>query len=314
MGLGKKIEDVKAFLREDIWQINLDDLSKMKARLIKDGRVVLLMLKTFSAQKIGFQSVALSFFCTMAAIPFLAFAFVVTGGFGLDKYITEFLVENIDNEQITAYILDFAENIIDTAKSSAVGLISALLFIWLVIWMMICVERVFNNVWRVTKARAWYKSFGVDVAIMILSPFVVILFFTGSVVYSNILDLLMPDQIAFSEGLRTLIGWLIFGVFSIMIISAMYKFIPSCKVRYRNAFKAAVLSGAAFTILQYLYLETQVFVTRLNAIYGAIAAIPLFMFWLNFGWYIILLGSELSYAYQNVDKYLLTSQNDEQPF
>lgn len=84
MGLGKKIEDVKAFLSEDIWQINLDDLSKMKARLVKDGRVVLLMLKTFSAQKIGFQSVALSFFCTMAAIPFLAFAFVVTGGFGLE--------------------------------------------------------------------------------------------------------------------------------------------------------------------------------------------------------------------------------------
>ena len=31
------------------------------------------------------------------------------------------------------------------------GMISALVFVWLVIWMMICVERVFNNVWRVRK-------------------------------------------------------------------------------------------------------------------------------------------------------------------
>jgi membrane protein len=46
-----------------------------------------------------------------------------------------------------------------------------------------------------------------------------------------------------------------------------------------------------------------VFVTRLNAIYGAFAAVPLFMFWLNIGWYIILIGAELAYAFQHVDEY-----------
>ena len=83
------------------------------------------------------------------------------------------------------------------------------------------------------------------------------------------------------------------------------KFIPNHKVQYSNALRAAVLSGLVFTILQYLYLETQLFVTRLNAVYGAVAAIPLFMFWMNFGWFIILFGAELSYAYQNVDNYNL---------
>ena len=67
--------------------------------------------------------------------------------------------------------------------------------------------------------------------------------------------------------------------------------------------KAAIFSGPLFTLLQYLFLETQIFVTRLNSIYGAVAAIPLFMFWLNFGWFIILLGAELSYAFQNVNNY-----------
>ena len=67
--------------------------------------------------------------------------------------------------------------------------------------------------------------------------------------------------------------------------------------------RAAAVSALAFTLLQYLYLETQLFVTRLNMVYGAVAAIPLFMFWMNFGWFIILFGSELSYAFQNVDDY-----------
>jgi len=90
---------------------------------------------------------------------------------------------------------------------------------------------------------------------------------------------------------------------AILTFSAMYKFIPNAKVDYSNALRAAVLSGAAFTVVQYLYLETQVFVTRLNAIYGAFAAVPLFMVWINMGWFIILIGAELSYAFQHVDNY-----------
>ena len=71
------------------------------------------------------------------------------------------------------------------------------------------------------------------------------------------------------------------------------------------ALSAAAISSLAFTIVQYLYLETQMFVSRMNAVYGVFAAIPLFMVWLNIGWFIVLLGSELSYVFQNVDNYPL---------
>ena len=53
----------------------------------------------------------------------------------------------------------------------------------------------------------------------------------------------------------------------------------------------------------------QMFVSRMNAVYGVFAAIPLFMVWLNIGWFIILLGSELSYVFQNVDNYPLEDLN-----
>lgn len=279
----------------------------MRAHFIKDLRVLVVTIKTFSAEKIGFQAVALSFFCTMAAVPFMAVAFAITGGLGLEDTLKQLLVSNIPNQQAVDTLFGYAQNVIDTAQSSPVGLVSALLFTWLVLWMMMCVESVFNNVWRVNKSRNIFKRLTFYLVIMGLSPFVVLLFFTGAIVYSNVLDVLVPD-VAFSENIKNFLGWVVFAAVSVMTFSAMYKFIPNHYVRYKDALKAALLSGVLFTILQYLFLETQIFVSRLNTIYGAVAAIPLFMFWLNFGWFIILIGAELSYAFQNVDNYNLDTE------
>ena len=303
----KKIRKVRSFLSEDIWNENLNNLSRMRAHFIKDLRVLVVTIKTFSAEKIGFQAVALSFFCTMAAVPFMAVAFAITGGLGLEDTLKQLLVSNIPNQQAVDTLFGYAQNVIDTAQSSPVGLVSALLFTWLVLWMMMCVESVFNNVWRVNKSRNIFKRLTFYLVIMGLSPFVVLLFFAGAIVYSNGLDVLVP-AVVFSENIKNFLGWVVFAAVSVMTFSAMYKFIPNHYVRYKDALKAALLSGVLFTILQYLFLETQIFVSRLNTIYGAVAAIPLFMFWLNFGWFIILIGAELSYAFQNVDNYNLDTE------
>ena len=244
----------------------------------------------------------------MAAVPFIAIAFFITGGLGLEGTLKGVLSAHITNQQAIDTLFGFAENIINTAQSSPVGLVSAILFAWLVIWMMMCVESVFNNVWKVNKSRNFLKRMSFYMVILVLSPFVILLFFSGSIIYSNILDVLVPNQIAFSDNIKTFLGWLIFAVVSVFTFSAMYKFIPNHIVNYRNALKAALFSGPVFTAMQYLFLETQIFVSRLNTIYGAVAAIPLFMFWLNFGWFIILIGAEFSYAFQNVDNYNLDTK------
>ncbi len=294
---------IKNFLRDDIWNIDLGELSQAKARFVKYLKVVIITIKTFSAQKIGFQAVALSFFSTMSVVPFIAVAVAVTGGFGLSGKLKDLLYHNFENsEQIIDAVLNSAENIISTAQSSIMGLISALLFVWIVIWMMVSVERVFNNVWKVQKSRRLLKRVPFYLAVLLISPFVIMVFFAGSFVYSNALEYLGLDMEALSA-FKTLLTWVLFAAVAILTFSAMYKFIPNAKVDYSNALRAAVLSGAAFTVVQYLYLETQVFVTRLNAIYGAFAAVPLFMVWINMGWFIILIGAELSYAFQHVDNY-----------
>lgn len=294
---------IRNFIKDEIWDIDLAELSKAKARFVKYLKVVIITIRTFSAQKIGFQAVALSFFSTMSVVPFIAVAVAVTGGFGLSGKLKDLLYRNFENSQQTIdAVLSWAENIISTAQSSVMGLISALLFLWIVIWMMMSVERVFNNVWKVQKSRNLLKRVPFYLAVLFISPFVIMVFFAGSFLYSNALEYLGLDMDALST-FKTLLTWILFAVMAVFTFSAMYKFIPNAKVYYSNALRAAVLSGTAFTVMQYLYLETQVFVTRLNAIYGAFAAVPLFMVWINIGWFIILIGAELSYAFQNVDNY-----------
>lgn len=298
-------ERFRNFFSDEIWRVDLEEISRAKASFIKNIKVIIITIKTFSAEKIGFQAVALSFFGTMAVVPFVAVAFAVTDGFGLSDSLKALLYANFaDHQDIIDTLLTFANNIIATAQSSTMGFVSALVFVWLVIWMMICVERVFNNVWRVRKSRNIFKRMGFYLAILFIAPFVMMLFFSGSIVYTNAFKSIGLDM-AEMQIISSLLAWVLFYVIATLTFSAMYKFIPNYKVKYVHAFRAALISGLAFTVLQYLYLETQIFVTRLNMVYGAVAAIPLFMFWMNFGWFIILFGAELSYAFQNVDNYNL---------
>ena len=301
--LTKKTYRLKRFIKDDIWELELEELSKARARFIKYLKVMMITIKTFSSEKIGFQAVALSFFSTMSVIPFVAIVFAITGGFGLADKLKEFLYDYFNNsQQIIDTVLGFAQNIIDTAQSSAVGLVSALLFFWIVIWMMLNVEKVFNNVWRVQKSRNLFRRLSVIIAMLLVSPFIVLVFFGGSFVYSHALGYLGLNIESFNT-FKTILSWSLFGALATFTFSAMYKFIPNAPVDYPNALRAAAYSGIAFTVMQYLYLETQVFVTRLNGIYGAFAAVPLFMIWINIGWFIILIGAELSYAFQHVDSY-----------
>ena len=294
---------LKNFLRDDIWELELEELSKARARFVKYMKVLIITIKTFSAEKIGFQAVALSFFSTMSVVPFIAIVFAVTGGLGLADKLETLLYSYFENSQQTIdFIIKAAGNIIETSLGGGMGLVSGLLFVWIVVWMMLSVERVFNNVWKVRKSRNIFKRVSYILAMLMIAPFVMIVFFSGNIMYSHLLQSIGLDPESFGI-LKTFISWTLFALIVTFTFSAMYKFIPNAYVKYGNALIAAIPAAIAFTLVNYLYLETQVLVTRLNAVYGVFAAVPLFMVWINVGWYIILIGSELSYAFQHVDNY-----------
>lgn len=294
---------VKKFFKEDIWVLDLESLSKAKARLVKYLKVMLITLKTFASERIGFQAVALSFFSTMSVVPFIAIIIAITGGLGIENYLKYILYQYFDNSQQTIdTIIGFADNIIATAQSGLMGLFSALVFFYAVLALMLNVERVFNNVWMVDKSRNMIKRLTYAISMLLLSPFIILVFFAGSFVYSKIVDILGFDWETYGV-LKKILMWAAFGAVVTFVLSAMYKFVPNAKVKYGNALKAAIPAGIIFTLVQFGYIETQVFVSRLSAVFGAFTAVPMFMAWINLGWYIILIGAQLSYAFQNVDTY-----------
>lgn len=308
-----KIREIYVFLAKDIWFFDMEDLSHPAAACANAYKFCSAMIRDFGVKKIGIMSASLSYFCAMAVVPFIAVCFALTGGLGLQDKVYEILYNNIDDPYIIQLVTDAADNIINSAEKGGFGLISALLFVWLVIWMMNRVEKVFNDIWRVgdktvvksersRRRRNSITSYGVDLTILFFAPFMILLFFSGSIVYSQVLDIVIPNNIGFSNEIKSFMGWLIFALISILVLSAMYKYIPSTKVLYKNAFKGAIVAGIAFTVLQFLYLETQVLVTRVNAVYGTIAAIPLLLVWMRFGWLITVLGGQISYSLQNKDK------------
>ena len=305
----RRIKNVSGKLFSDqLWELNMESLSGARRRIVRFIKLIRITFNEFAEQKMGFQCVALSYFSALAIVPFAAFIFAVGGGLGVGDKLSE-LAHRIlpTNPEFIDTVLDKADNIIHIARSGVVGVIGAFAFLWTIIWLFFQIERVFNNVWGIRKIpRKLYTRFSFYFLAMFLAPFVVLIFGAGIAVYSNITGLIgLRVHIAEVSGIITFLGWLVFYILAVFTFSAMYKFIPAPTVRYRNAFIAALVSAFVFVLFQFVYLKTQIFVTRLNAVYGVLAAIPLFLMWLNYSWQIVIYGAQLCYGIQNVDSYYI---------
>ncbi|MDO5443779.1 MAG: YhjD/YihY/BrkB family envelope integrity protein, partial [Bacteroidia bacterium] len=152
MNVDKIVSDAKQLFTDQLWELNMDSLSNAKKRLVKFIKLTRITFDEFAENRMGFQCVALSYFTALAIVPFAAFIFAVSGGLGLADKLSGLLHQIIpaDPEFIDT-ILDKAGNIINTAQSGWVGVISALAFFWTILWLMFQTERVFNNVWKIRK-------------------------------------------------------------------------------------------------------------------------------------------------------------------
>lgn len=281
-------------------------MENRKRKFIKWGKrqlkIVAFTLDNYSKLGLNWQAVALSFFSTMAVVPFIALMFSITDGFGLSNILNELIHKYFSDQDIVNLFLGFADNILATTEKNIYGVVSFGVFLWLVVWLLLCVERSFNTIWFVETSRIWWKRALSYILILFLSPFMVIIFLGMALVISDGVKNMWMIEVPFFN-MRDIIKWLIFYIVAALLFACMFKFIPNANVKFRNAFKAALAASAAFTIVQCLYIETQIFVSRMNAVYGVFAAIPLFMVWVNLGWFIIIIGAQISYSIQNLGQY-----------
>ncbi len=296
------------FITEEIWSLNMDDFGKAKRKTIKYLRVALITAKEAAVNNLGLYAFSLSFFSTMSMVPFVAVAFAVTEGFGMKGYLQNMLLEYFStNKEIVQLIIQFAENIVDISQRDAFGIVSLAFFIGTILWLILNVEKCFNKIWKAERGRSLAKRFLYYLGILAVAPLVLTMFLSVSLVFTSTLRT-YGLEIKFLESVGMVIQWIaLYGIIT-LFFTILYKYVPNVKVKFSAAFFAALIGALSFVVWQYLYIGTQVFVSRMNSVYGAFAAIPLFLIWINVSWTIILIGAEISHAYQYESSY--TSDDD----
>jgi len=88
-----------------------------------------------------------------------------------------------------------------------------------------------------------------------------------------------------------------------ILLTFVYVFLPNTSVNWKAAVLAGIVTGTAYQVVQWIYINFQIGVSQYNTIYGSFAALPLFLVWIQVSWLIVLFGAEISFAYQNVDTY-----------
>lgn len=306
--ISKVVETVKnliEFLTYDMWRLDFSKPQRFSEKVIHRIQVATLTASRYFTGRIGRESVFLSFYSAMSLVPLVAIVLFVSWSFGLDKQLLDMIQPYLgDNKHIADTVLGWANNIVNQTRSGLFGVISSLAFIWIVIWLMLSIEDTFNHIWNVGRSRNFFKSVGIYLLILILIPFVLIFFLYGAGYYTSVVSEISElGKYGVIKFFASSSYWLIFYGAALLVFALMYKFIPHVKVRFRDCIKAAIWTALAFVLLQYLYLETQMMVTRMNGVYGAFAAIPLMMIWLNYSWQIILFGVYLTYSYEHVDDF-----------
>ncbi|MEC5211014.1 membrane protein [Psychrobacter sp. PL15] len=190
--------------------------------------------------------------------------------------------------QVSKYINSFAE------KSSNLTAIGAMVLFVTTILTLTTIERAFNQIWRVENRSGGMKSMLRYWTIVTLGPLVLGTAFIAS---STVQSLgFLNRQIA---------GYGIDWSFWVQVVSigvtmagfiAMYWFIPKARVPVKNAAIAGVFVAIVFELLKYVFGTVMTNFTSYEAIYGAFAALPIFLLWIFLSWNLILLGVEISYT------------------
>lgn len=190
--------------------------------------------------------------------------------------------------QVSKYINNFAEK---STNLTAIGI--TILFVTTILTLT-TIERAFNQIWRVEDRSGGIKSIMRYWAIVTLGPLVLgTAFIASSAVQS------------FSFLNRQIGGYGIDWSFWIQIVSigvsvagfiAMYWFIPKAKVPFKNAVIAGLFVAIVFELLKHVFGVVMTNFTSYEAIYGAFAALPIFLLWIYLSWNLILLGVEISYT------------------
>ncbi len=302
------IKRITHFFNHKLWSLRLDKLDKKQGFFLKHLRIFSLAINGFNEDKCLVKATALTYYTLFSIVPIIALVFAIAKGFGFQESLeTQLLNDFSEQKGILIQAFDYANKMLSNTKGGLIAGVGVVLLLWSVMKLLGSVETSFNEIWEIKKDRIWVRKITDYLSIMLIAPIFLIL--SGGITVGFKAGL---DTASSSFSLLTPMNFVFLKTFAFSLIWAMFVFLyialPNTKVTFKGAASGAFVAALLFELLQWGYVSSQIGVGSYNKIYGSFAALPLFLIWVQYSWFVVLFGAELTFAWQNVDHYEL--END----
>lgn len=291
-----KVMDAWKYCSEGVWN---DTRRTFGVKLIK---ILNLSVSSFFDRGLQIKSMALTYSTVLSIVPALALLVAIGRGFGLqDSVQNELYILFPSQHQVISTFLKFVDSYLTRATQGVFVGVGLIVLLWTLISLLSSIEDAFNNIWDVRRQRTIFRKFTDYITICLMVPVLLIcssgvsLFMSTTIQDVLYFPFLTPLVNLALELAPLFLSWLAF--------SFSYFLIPNTDVSFKYAAISGAIAAIGFYILQWLFLNGQIYVSNYNAIYGSFAFLPLLLVWLQFSWLLLLTGCILTYSLQNVMTY-----------
>lgn len=249
------------------------------------------LFRQFIANQGVLNASALTYTTLFAVVPLMTVSYAILAAVPSFQGVGEELQGWVFSNFVPttgAVVQDYLSNFANQARQlTAVGVA---VLAATAIMMMKNIEAAFNRVWRVSEPRKGLSSFLLYWAVLSLGP---VLIGLGLGVTSYIASISVISEATEVVGRARLLSILPM-ILSAAAFTLLYAAVPNCRVPIKNAFYGGLVVAILFETAKRGF---ALFVTQFPSyelIYGAFAAVPLFLLWIFISWIIILLGCELT--------------------
>jgi membrane protein len=314
------------FVSRGVWLCNLNELPPLKRFSYKSLRVLSLTLRGFVRDRCLFRAQALTFITTMSIVPLLAFIFSVSKGLGIyERLERDLIIPFLDSNMGPALeggdvglrnTIDRVLAMVNQTDFAGLGLFGLGILLYTVIKLLSAIEGSFNEIWGVDAPRSLPRKVADYLSILVVVPIMLILATGMSAALKNAEAFVaIQDFLHLGPVVTYLVS---FGSFfsAWFSFAFVYLFMPNTKVRLFSALVGGLCGSVLWGIAQILYVQLQFGVANQSAIYASVAAIPIFLVWVNASWITVLMGAELAFAHQNEPAFsqIARSREEDQAF
>lgn len=235
---------------------------------------------------------SLSFTTLLAIVPLITVAFAFVAKFPifedwlkvLEQFLLRHLLPFAAAAEIRRHITGFAEQ---AARLTGISIVAITLSAALAV---ATVEREINAIWGIRRGRSLPKRIVVYAIGLTAGPVLL-----GASI--SVTTWLVVHSLA-AVSLRRTVGAPIIEalpfVFSTAGLTLLYKGVPARHVTLPAALVAGALAAAAFEAAKHGFAWYLTRISTYEAVYGALAALPIFLLWIYLCWIIILAGAAVS--------------------